>query len=171
MHEQRNPDRREVRITGVAITVLPQRIPRSRRDRRRRRSDCEQVENRVFAVSVPAGTKKTGLRFPPVRQQQRMAVQHPPKIDAPVDLVRQPRDFRVAGKTLPHREDARKQQRGVDRRDLAVPTSLPGLDIDPVIEPTALVKRPVGEEAQSISRALHRMRRFDPAPIDGDAER
>jgi len=64
VHEQRHANGREVCVTLITITVTPQRIPGSCRNRMRRRRNREHVQNRVLAVRVPTRLQKTGLRFP-----------------------------------------------------------------------------------------------------------
>ena len=71
-----------------------------------RRSDREQVENRVFAVSVPTRFQEAGLGFPAVRQEQRIAVQHPGKVDAVVDVCRKANDLGVRSEALADGENA-----------------------------------------------------------------
>lgn len=53
VHEEWHADRGEVTVSFVTITIAPQRVPRSGGNRMRRRSNREDVEDRVFAVSVP----------------------------------------------------------------------------------------------------------------------
>lgn len=53
VHEQRHANRGEVTLTFVTITIAPERVPRSGRNRMRGRGNREHVEDRVFAVSVP----------------------------------------------------------------------------------------------------------------------
>lgn len=80
----------------------------------RRRSDGEQVENCVFAESVPARFEKTRFRFPAVRQQRRVLVEHPSKVDAFVYLSSQTHDFLVARKLLTDCQYTGQQERRVD---------------------------------------------------------
>jgi hypothetical protein len=115
MHEERHADRGEVSLAFVTITIAPQRVPRCGGDRMHWRSNREHVKNRVFAVSVPARFQKAGLRFPAVREQGLVTVEHPAKVDAFVDSRGEPHDLRVGGEALPGGEHTCEQQRGVDR--------------------------------------------------------
>ena len=54
MHEQRYADGGEVTVAFITITIAPQRVPRSGRNRMRRRSNRQKVKDSVFAVSIPA---------------------------------------------------------------------------------------------------------------------
>src|SRR5688572_14110344 len=136
----------------------------------RRRTDAEQVENRVFAVSVPARTQETRFGFPAVREQQRIAVQHPAKVDSLVDLRGEPGDFRIVRKALAYCENSAEQKRGVNRGNLAVPATFAGSCIDPVVKPATLMKRAVGEVAQCHPRAFPRQSGVDPTAFGGDAK-
>ena len=56
-------------------------------NRMRRRSDRQQVQDHQLAVVIPARRQEARLRLPSVRQQRRIAGEHPAEIDAPVDRV------------------------------------------------------------------------------------
>src|SRR6185503_1244897 len=99
-----------------------------------------------------------------------MAVEHPAKIDAPVDPICEPDDFHILTKALPDRKNARNQQRCVDRRDFAVPTTLTGFRIQPVIEPAALMKGPRIKESKRVACALECLLLLNPVATDCDAE-
>lgn len=109
VHKQRHADRREVAVAFVTIAIAPQRVPRSRGDRMRRRSDREHVENRVFAVRVPTWFQKTGFRFPAVREQQRVTVEHPAEVDAFVDLRGEANDLCVGREALSNGQNPGEQ--------------------------------------------------------------
>src|SRR5262245_8316819 len=111
------------------------------------RADREYVKNRVFAVGVPTGAQKARLRFPTVRQKQRLAVEHPAKVDAVVNTRCPLDDFPIVAKALTDGENAGQQKRRIDRRDLRIPASLTGLCVQPVIEPAALLEGAGVEEA------------------------
>ena len=99
-----------------------------------------------------------------------MTIEHPAKVDAPVDPLSESRDFLIVAKALAHSENARQQQCRIYRRDFAVPTALACLRIEPVIEPTALVKRASVEEPQRFACAFECCGFVDPIPVDGDAD-
>ncbi len=86
-----------------------------------------------------------------------MAVEHPAKVDALVDPACQSHDLLIVAKTLTDGENTCEQQRRIDRRDFAVPTSLAGLGIEPMIEPTMLLIGARVEEAQRVARAFARL--------------
>ena len=109
MHEQRHANGREITVAFVAITIAPQGIPAVSGNRVARRSDGEHVEKCVFAVGVPTRFEKTSFGLPSVREEPRIAVEHPAKVDAVVNPGGESRDFGIAGKTLPHREYTREQ--------------------------------------------------------------
>src|SRR5678816_1927460 len=104
------------------------------------RANREYVENRVFAVSVPACAQKARLRFPTMRQKQWVAVEHPAKVDTVINASGALDDFSIVAKALTHGKDAGQQQCRVNRRDFAVPASLAGLRVEPMIKPAALIK-------------------------------
>src|SRR5262249_58622642 len=70
--------------------------PRFRLDGRGRRADGQQIKHHLLAVVLPAMFDETVLRSPSVREQMRMPVQHPLKINPLVNLRRQPNDLSVA---------------------------------------------------------------------------
>ena len=109
VHEERHADGREVGVSFVTITIAPQRIPRRGRNRMRRRADREQVQNRVFAVRVPTCFQEACFRLPAVREQVRMTIEHPAKVDTLVDLSSQSNDLGITCETLPSGENAGEQ--------------------------------------------------------------
>ena len=54
MHKQRHANSCEIRVAFIAITISPQSVPGCGENRMRRRSNCQQVENSIFAVGIPA---------------------------------------------------------------------------------------------------------------------
>ena len=114
MHEERHADRGEVTVTVVTITIAPQRVPRTGRNGIRRRSNGEDVKDRVFAVGIPARLEETCFRFPAVREQERMTIEHPAKVNAVVNPSGQASDLSIAREALLHSENARQQQCGVN---------------------------------------------------------
>ena len=115
----------------------------------RRRADAEQVQDHQLAVVLPARIKEAALGLPAHGQQVRMAVQHPREIDALIHGRRVSHDGPVVAKALAGGQHAGKQERGVDRRQLALPLASARLRVDEVIEPPALVRHPAprGTEA------------------------
>src|SRR5262249_20846405 len=130
-----------------------------------------KTQNRVLAVVVPAAAQEAGFRLPAVRQQQRISVQHPSEINALVDLCRQGNDLRVVGELRSHRQNAREQERSVYRRNLALPSTLAGIKVHPVIEPPVYILRAVQEEAERHSQPPPRLVAKNPMSIRGDAQR
>jgi hypothetical protein len=53
MHEERHANSCEIRVAFITITITPQTVPGCRGNGMRRRSNCQQVENSIFAVGVP----------------------------------------------------------------------------------------------------------------------
>src|SRR5690349_25109129 len=86
--------------------------------------------------------------MPTVREERRMAIQHPAEVDALINRVRAPHDLRIVLETLPHREDAPEEQRRIDRRDLTLPLAGPRVNVQPVIEPPMHRLQIVGEGAK-----------------------
>lgn len=99
-----------------------------------------------------------------------MTVEHPAKVNAVINPGREPDDLRIAREALLDRENSGQQQRGIDRRDLAVPAAVAGLCVEPVIEPTALLKRTRIEEAQGVARAFDCAAACNPIAFRGDAK-
>ena len=99
-----------------------------------------------------------------------MAVEHPAKVDAFVNVRSEPNDLRVGSKALPRGEHTREEQSGVDRRDFAVPAAFASAGVEPVIEPAALLKGARVEEAQRVASTLESVGALDPVAIRGDAE-
>ena len=85
-----------------------------------------------------------------------MAVEHPAKIHALVNTLREADDLRIGREALPHSQHTGEQQCRIDRRDFAVPAPLAGLRVEPVIKPAALVISARVEEAQRVARAFER---------------
>ena len=83
-----------------------------------------------------------------------MTVEHPAKVDAAVDPAGEANDFLIVAETLAYSENAREQNGSVDRGDFAIPTSLAGLRIKPVIEPAVLLVSTCVEEAKCVSCAF-----------------
>ena len=100
-----------------------------------------------------------------------MAVEHPAKVDAFVNVCCEPNDLRVGREALTDSEHAGEQQRRVDGRDFAVPTAFAGAGVEPVIEPAALLKCTRVEKAQRIAGPLNCFCAWNPVAIRGDAER
>ena len=114
MYEERHTDGREVAVAFVTVAIAPQGVPRSRGNRMRRRSDREDVQNRVFTVRVPAWLQEARLGFPAVRKKQWMSVEHPAEVDAFVDVGSEPNDLGVRREALANSQNACEQQRGID---------------------------------------------------------
>src|SRR5688572_19044430 len=97
---------------------------------------------------VPRTLDKTCLRPPTHRQDQRVAGQHPRKIDALINQRCETHDLRILTKALSCGKHAAKQQRRIDRRDLALPSSFAGFPVYEVVEPATLMWRAFGVKAQ-----------------------
>ena len=94
---------------------------------------------------VPASSEKPRLRFPPMREDQRIAGEHPREINAAVDRIGEPHDLGIEVETSTDRQHAAEQQRRVDRRKLAPPLAYAGAQIDEVKEPAVLLRHPLRE--------------------------
>ena len=100
-----------------------------------------------------------------------MAVEHPAKVDAFVDVRGEANDLRIRSEALPHGENASEQQRGVYGGDFAVPAAFAAAGIEPVIKPAALLKGARGEEAQRVTSPFNSLGALNPVAIRGDAKR
>src|SRR5215813_10284600 len=98
MYEQRHANRSEITIVTITIPVAPKHLPGARQDGMGRRTNRQQVENAVLNVGVPARRQKTRLRFPTVREQVRITVEHPMKIYPVVDCRGEAHDFLIVTK-------------------------------------------------------------------------
>src|SRR5262245_18117644 len=101
MHEQRDTKSGEVRMTFVAIPITPDRIPRTRRDWMCRRTDCQQIQNQIFAVGVPTSSQKACFGFPAMRQKSRITVEHTANVDPLINLCCQSSNLEVVAQVLP----------------------------------------------------------------------
>src|SRR4029079_9757356 len=110
------------------------------RKRLLRRPDRKQIEDLVFTVIVPSILDEPAFVAPAVREQIRIAVQHPPKIDAFVNLCSVADNFRVRGETLFCCEDTAEKQRRVARRYIAPTSSFARFLILPMVKPAVLVE-------------------------------
>src|ERR1019366_1568336 len=99
------------------------------------------------AVVMPAIWYPAILRTPPVRKQIFVAVEHPLKIYATIDLIGEVANIGFV-KALLDSQNAAQKQRRIDRRDLAVPTPIPGRGIHPVIEPAVLILSAIGKKIE-----------------------
>jgi hypothetical protein len=70
-----------------------------------------------------------------------MTVEHPAKVDAAIYPAGESAYLPIVTKTLSDCKDSGEQQRGINRRDFAVPASLAGFRVEPVIKPATLLKR------------------------------
>src|SRR5215470_15166166 len=73
--------RAQILVLAVSDPVALPCVPRLWRDRMRRRADGHQVKHRALAVIMPAVFDEPGFGPPAVREQMRIAVEHPLKID------------------------------------------------------------------------------------------
>lgn len=137
----------------------------------RRRSYGEQVKNRVFAESVPARFKKSCFRFPAMREQGRMTVEHPPEISALVDCGCQAHDFLIMGELLTRRQHARQKQRRVYGRHFTLPTSGAALGIQPMVKPAMILLSTISKEPERGPHPLFGLIVGNPFPFGSYAKR
>ena len=100
-----------------------------------------------------------------------MFVEHPPEVDALVNLRSQSWYFRIVVKILPDGQDAGEQQRGVDRGRFTLPAPFSRLRVHPVVEPAMLMPRFVCKELERFARALPCVVAADPIAVGCNAER
>src|SRR5215469_757128 len=74
--------RAQILVLAVSDPVALPPVPRLRRDRMRRRADGQQVKQRDLAVIAPPMCDETAFGPPAMREQMRIAVEHPLKIDS-----------------------------------------------------------------------------------------
>ena len=127
--------------------------------RMRRRAEREQVDHHRFVVAAPVVLEKTFFGRP--AETDGVAVRLGPlPIDAGVDLIDQTANLRFLGVGAVEirliEKRAGQQDRGVDRRELAILEPLPGLHVQKVVEKTLVTGRAfyvvslrrIAEEAQ-----------------------
>jgi hypothetical protein len=105
-----------------------------------------------------------------VRQRHRAAGEHPLEIHALIDSVGVPRHVGVVAEAAPYRQNAREEQRCVDRRQLALPLPRTGLQVDEVVEPAMLLRHLLGEPTQRRLGALDCCSPRLPAASGGNAQ-
>lgn len=105
-----------------------------------------------------------------MREQQRIAIQHPAKIHPLVDLRGQTEDFRVRPIVLASRKNSRQQQRGVNRRNFTLPSALACLCVQPVIEPPVKLLGAISKETQGGPHALLCLAFSNPFSFSRDAK-
>jgi len=79
-----------------------------------RRADGEQEQAQLLAVSVPAMFDESSVGIPTVREQRRMTVEYPSKIDPLVNYSGEAHDLTVMTKVTARRQHAVQQERRVD---------------------------------------------------------
>src|SRR6185503_744880 len=100
-----------------------------------------------------------------------MTVLHPRKIDIFIDSGCESDYLLIVSKELTRSQYATQQQRGIDRRDFAVPFSLAGACIHPVIEPAVNTRCTLGEKAERCDGTVASSVLFDPTPRGRDTQR
>src|SRR4030095_14411619 len=100
-----------------------------------------------------------------------MPVLHPLKINVLVDLRCESHYLFIVSKKLPRCEYAAEQQRRVDRRDLAIPSSGTGARVHPVIEPAVFAGSSFCEKAKGCARTIASCLGLDPTAGGRDAQR
>src|SRR6185437_4100736 len=89
------------------ISVEP--VPCRRRQRVRRRAESEKIQDYIFAICNPGASQKSGFRLPAHSQALCNWIEHPLKIHALVDRLRQPRDFRIESEAFLCGQNTRQQ--------------------------------------------------------------
>jgi hypothetical protein len=100
----------------------------------------------------------------------RIAVEHPGKIHAVVDLAGEFRNGGIVGKIFRGGQGARKQECCIDGRHFAVPFALAGGDIHPVKEPAMLLGGFGREEFQGGADTRSSLVARDPAVFGADTD-
>src|ERR1051325_7759646 len=99
-----------------------------------------------------------------------MAREHPGEIDALVDKLCEANDLPLRVKILAGGQDSAEQERCIDGRNLALPSTFARLLIHQVIKPAVFLMGPRGEKAQGRADTLARVLRIYPAALGGDAK-
>src|ERR1700732_489589 len=136
----------------------------------RGRPDRKQIQKRRLAVGLPLVLEEAFAALPAMRQDQRIAVQHPLEIDSIIDLFSEPGDIGILGKVPCRRECAAEKECRVHRRNLAIPLARAIRYLHPVIKPAMLMEGSRGEELQSGSNALSCLVAWNPAMLGPDAD-
>jgi len=105
-----------------------------------------------------------------MRQQERIAVQHPLEIHALVNLLSQFRNLGIFRKILRGAEHAGQKERRIHRRSLAIPSAIAVGDVHPVIKPAVLLNSTVGKKVQGTAHTVSRLSVSDPTALDADAD-
>src|SRR5262249_42286160 len=160
-----------VPVAGVCHPLSLPCVPRAGGNRMRSGTDRKKIQNRVLAVVVPTAVQEAGLRLPSVRQQERVSIQHPSKINALVDLGSERDDLGVGVELCSRGENPGQQKRGVNRGNLALPSALAGLQVHPMIEPAVHVFGAAPEKTKRGSQPRLRIVVSDPFSVGADAQR
>ena len=149
-------------------------VPGFGRQRVRRRSERQDVEEQAFVVDVPVAGDEAPARMPAHRHDGR-ARGEPRPVDRGVDPIREQADAAFVGmlavEPFAREQHAAEQQRGVDRRQFSIAETLPGLHVEEVVEEALMAADAarggalagVGEEFQRGERPRTCLRPRDPA--------
>ncbi len=167
-----------VRAPGLVVGRAPGG-PRRCVDRVHRRAQRQQVDDHRFVVAAPVEPDESVCRHPAQRDQRRARL-CPGPVHAGVNGVDQLPDprFVVVGLIEPAlaEQHSGQQQRGVHRRQLAVPEPQAAVHVEEVIEETLVsgdareirTLRRLGEKTQRRQHPIARLRPRDPAALDSD---
>ena len=134
------------------------------------RADGQDIQQAQFTIGVPFVFDEAFPAAPAVREQQRIAIQHPLEIHAIVDFVREFGNLGIVREILSGGEDAGQKERRVHRGCLAVPFAIAVGDVHPMVKPAVLLVGLIGEEFERGANALGRLFLRDPAVLGADAE-
>jgi hypothetical protein len=105
-----------------------------------------------------------------VREQKRISVEHPFEINSLVDSVGEINDFGIGAKILTRCQYPCQQEGGIDGGYFAIPSSLSGFRVQPMIEPSALLKSFLRKKAKCVTRSFHSLLRSYPLSLGGNAK-
>ena len=100
-------------VVSVLIEGALPGVPGFRRNGMSGRADGQNIEQAQFAISVPLVLNEAFSVTLAVREQHRIAIQHPLEIHAAVDFARELGNLGIVGKILPGRENAGQKKRGI----------------------------------------------------------
>ena len=155
---------------SLAVELLPAVRPRPGfvallRQRVRRRSQAQHVQEDRLAVALPPGFQKSALRLPSVRDRQT-AVLRPPPVNAAVERVGKRRYlalfFRLAVEVGGGGQCPGEQERRIDGRQLGLPRTPTGLHVQEVVEESLVAGRVPCLTLRAVpQKPEHRERAFD----------
>ncbi len=134
------------------------------------RANRQQVHGGQLGVDIPPVLEET-LVGQPAHGKRRAAIHHPLPVDAAVKRGGQRFDTGIAGEVLTAVQHAAKQQRRIDRRQLAAEEALPAIDVNEVVEKTVLVGTFFEQKSQCLLHPLLAIEGAQVVIFGGNAQR